>query len=375
MARSRRGSVSEAICFGLAGLLVAVSVAGCWDDASTKDQIARELHTATLLADGRVLIAGGWDARIPAFAFSAELYDPKTGTFSPTGAMTAARCGHTATLLSDGRVLIAGGRYLAGRTSWLSVASAELYDPKTGTFSPTGSMATAREMHTATLLSDGRVLIAGGLGNSNDLITAELYDPATGTFSPTGSMPSERIDPAATLLSNGRVLFVGGDTPASLYDPATGTFGPTASVATTGRIRTATPLADGRVLVVGGDTSAELYDPKTGKFSPTGSMAIGHLQHTATLLADGRVLVVGSVASAEIYDPKTGKFSATGSMATVRQLHTATLLSDGRVLVAGGDNGVSESGSVLPSSLASVELYDPATGTFSLTGPMAPANS
>ena len=142
-ARSRCGATVRTICLGLACLIVALSLVGCWDDAATTDQVARELHTATLLPDGRVLVAGGWDARIMAVASSAAQYDPKTGTFSPTGAMAHPRCAQTATLLPDGRVLIAGGRYLAGKTSWLAVASAELYDAKTGTFTLTGPMAPA----------------------------------------------------------------------------------------------------------------------------------------------------------------------------------------------------------------------------------------
>src|SRR5664279_1465449 len=200
---------------------------------------AREHHTATVLSDGRVLIAGGsGDA-------SAELYDPKTGKFSPTGSMTQGRLGQTATRLSDGRVLIAGG----DDNSRNSLASAELYDPNTGKFSPTGPMTRARDSHAASLLPDGRVLISGGClwgpNGCDYTASAELYDPATGKFSPTGAMAGIRLFHTATLLSNGLVLIAGGsDAQATL-------------------------------------ASAELYDSKTGKFSPTASMTSARWGHTA----------------------------------------------------------------------------------------------
>jgi hypothetical protein len=326
---------------------------------------------------------GGGGAATPTLA-------PKTGTFSPTGSMTEARVYDTATLLTDGSVLVTGGTVPEG-TDAVPVSSAELYGPKTGAFTATGSMDTSRTSQTATLLPNGRVLVAGGYGGCNasicnTLASAELYDPATGTFSPTGSMATPREDQTATLLSDGQVLITGGGEPgnisfasAELYNPATGAFTATGSMATARAGDTATLLTDGRVLIAGGQgptagdvlASAELYDPATGTFSPTGSMATARSDQTATLLSDGRVLIAGggdtsgALASAELYDPTTGTFSPTGSMTTASEYHTATLLPSGRVLIAGGEgNGT---GDVV---LASAELYDPTTGTFSPTGSM-----
>ena len=336
--------------------------------------------TATLLPNGKVLLAGGTNTGSVSLA-SAELYDPATGTCSPTGSMGVARVSHTATLLANGTVLIAGGYDMLANTN---SASAEVYDPATGTFSPTGNMGVARGLHTATLLPGGKVLIAAGSAVSyTTLDSAELYDPATGTFTPTGKMVTTRNSGMAVLLATGKVLIVGGGNwvsgilgDAELYDPTTGTFTATGSLATARINSTATLLPGGKVLVAGGEgqppyypalRSAELYDPTAGTFSPTGNLATARLGHTATLLSDGQVLLVAGVwnngtwstnvllASVERYDPLTGTFTAAGSLATLRQSHTATLLGSGRVLIAGGMTAGSSTG------LDSAELYvDPA---------------
>jgi len=351
--------------------------------------------TATPLQDGRVLVTLGCSTTV-------QLYDPVTGTFSPTGSLAETRYGKTATQLLDGRVLITGGYNCADAAHAGTWASAELYDPATGTFSPTGSMSRPREFHTATLLPDGRVLIAGGITgespvasisvvlasyegaitaetSSNVLASAELYDPATGTFTRTDSMSSFRDHHTATLLEDGRVLVVGGGgegyasrTQVELYDPTTGTFSRTGSLKTGRWLHTATLLSDGRVLIAGGRSpkdstyrTAEVYDPGSGTFSPAGSMKAGRQQHTATLLPDGRVLIAGGyqsdgqhwdvLSSTELYDPGTGTFTPIGSMGDTRMEHAATLLRDGRVLIAGG-SGIGNSGSF---GLTSAVIYQP----------------
>jgi hypothetical protein len=359
----------------------------------------RSTHTATELADGRVLVAGGYFNGNPIPLV--DLFTPATGTFSATGPMSVARGFGTATLLANGRVLFAGGDPMAWNYTGRYHASAELYDPTTSMFGPTGSLTTARNLHTATLLLDGRVLITGGSDTFGHAVaSAELYDPATGTFAATGSMGGARGFHTATLLLDGRVLIAGGNdqgwgtnpflATAEIYDPKTGLFKATGSMTVGRSSHVATLLADGRILVTGGYgddhsgskslASAEVYDPTTGLFKATGSMAEGRTYHTATRLVDGRVLVTGGgadgwdykgpfTASAELYDPKTGTFIPTGPMADTLASHTATLLSDGRVLIAGGYNGSSWTGGGPPwPDVTSAELYDPLTGTFRLVG-------
>jgi Galactose oxidase, central domain/Kelch motif len=364
--------------------LVAPARAASWTGTGSMTT-PRMQQAATLLPDGKVLVVGGYHPNVPSSYTTADVYDPSTGTWTVTGRMTEDRlAGLTVTLLRDGKVLVAGGQ-----RGWTpsagdgTLASAELYDPATGTWTATGSMTTPRMGHTATLLSDGRVLVAGGehyvvgdvAGGSVALASAELYDPGTGTWTATGSMATPRASHAAVLLPNGQVLVVG-DTTAELYDPGTAAWTATGSMATPRGWFTATLLTDGKVLVAGGHggstgtlagtlASAELYDPGTGTWAATGSMGTPRASHTATLLPGGRVLIAAGasvlrwggddlLASAELYDPSTGTWTATASMVAPRESYTATLLPDGRVLVAGGKGGTSKN-----EWQPTAELYDP----------------
>ena len=226
----------------------------------------RQDHTETLLPGGMVLLAGGNNLGGP--LDSAELYDPSTDTFAATATMGVRRKFHTATLLPGGKVLVAGG------DNGTFLSGAYLFDRATGTFSPAGSMGTARSSHTATLLGDGTVLVTGGKGTgAATLASAEIYDPATDTFSPTvAPMTEGRAFHAAALLSDGKVLisggYRGGDlATAEVYDPASRTFTATGNLVSKRDYHTATPLFDGTVLVTGGFLrgvsvpSAELFHP------------------------------------------------------------------------------------------------------------------
>jgi len=267
------------------------------------------------------------------------------------------------------------------------------------TFTPTGSMLTTRESHTATLLKDGKVLVVGGMHwatmpgctircslQLSALASAELYDPATGKFTRTGSMSVPRVFHTTTLLGNGKVLVAGGDNrhgttyaTAELYDPATRIFTLIGNNMTTKRsAHTATRLANGKVLIAGGGnggalSTAEIFDPATEKFTPTGNMHVGRFYFTATLLSNGRVLVAGGIcdnqgctgtgtSSAELYDAVTGTFARTGSMSAQRSSHRATWLTNGAVLVTGGATSTGVT--------ATAELFHPLTGSFERTGSM-----
>ncbi|WP_233610016.1 kelch repeat-containing protein [Corallococcus sp. AB049A] len=295
--------------------------------------------------------------------------------WASTGFMATHRYGHMATLLPTGKVLVSGGQ---SRVSYL--ATAEVYDPASGTWSATGSMASPRYLHSATLLPNGKVLVSGGQSGSSYLATAEVYDPASGTWSTTGSMASPRYYHSATLLPNGKVLVSGGSNSsgyvaAEVFDPATGTWSAAGSMASPRDQHTAALLLNGKVLVSGGrDNSgaiatAEEYDPAANTWSTTGSMTSARRVHKAALLNNGKVLVSGGInsltrlATAEVYDPTSGTWSTTGSMASARREHSATLLPNSKVLAAGGNN--------TSGTLATAEVYDPASGTWSTTGSMA----
>jgi hypothetical protein len=343
---------------------------GTWTATGSHAHAGFIVQTATLLPNGKVLVAGSYPVVVyhpyphVSYVSSAELYDPASGTWAVTGIPVTGISSRTATLLPNGEVLVAG-------------ASAQLYDPASGTWSATGSFGTARDDYTVTLLPNDKVLVSGGF-NSVALASAELYDPARGTWSATSSLRTARHFHTATLLPNGKVLVAGGAdvrglplASAELYDPASGTWTTTGSLNTARFLHTATLLPNGKVLVAGGEggdtggplASAELYDPVSGTWTTTGSLNTArYIGHTATLLPNGKVLVaaganaLGALASAELYDPASGTWAATGSLVTARFDHTATLLLDGNVLVAGGYRGP---GSPVPSA----ELYHtPASG-------------
>jgi photosystem II stability/assembly factor-like uncharacterized protein len=279
--------------------------------------------------------------------------------------------GHTGTLLTNGRVLVAGG------------GGAQLFNPVTGAWSATGPMVSPRKFHTATLLPDGSVLVAGGTVGDRLVATAERYNPGTGAWSATGSLSAPRWLHTATLLPDGTVLVAAGQggpsggpiATAEIHDPATGTWRPAPSLATPRSFHTATRLNDGTVLVAGGQDPArpaltwERYDPLTNSWS-AGMMPRTRFDHAATLLADGTVLLAGGccdgggdLAIADRFDPSTGTWSPAGSIATRREGATATRLADGKVLLAGGSDNLGR-------PVAAGELYDPGADLWGPDGTM-----
>jgi hypothetical protein len=336
-----------------------------WTDAGTLSE-PRILATATLLQDGRVLVIGGVRNDGTAMA-SAEIWDPATRTFSPAGSLTRPRAGHAATRLHDGRVLVVGGE--DGGES-IPPMPAEVWDPATGAFEPQGEMLRLPSGLTATTLLDGRVLIVG-----REACTVERQ--------------------LASKLRNFPQCPPGAGVAAWLWDPEDGSAVAGPPLNEERNWHTATLLADGRVLLVGNlqwgiDTpeSAEVYDPSTNTFirvdEPRDYIASAQ---TATLLRDGRVLVAGGdsgdpngqdprfdgpLAKAETWDPSTGRFARAGSMRVARRAAGTALLADGRVIVVGGSKA--SKGPVDPST-ATTEIWDPAAGAFAAGPKLADARS
>lgn len=438
----------------------------------------RYQHTATLLADGRVLVAGGCNYEgtrnaKPSILSSAELFDPATRTWSPAANTAFPRVGHSATLLLDGRVLVAGwgqnaeiydpfmnawtdaggtslrnecllnhaatllpgGKVLitGGSPLWTQISqsaqegkdletmigdagydtsSVEVYDPSTNSWSSAHSMALARREHTATLLSNGKVLVTGGEHYTTvdrSLSDAELYDPSSDTWTSAGTMNAARANHTASILPNGKVLVTGGRADhdrlgfhlcsTELYDPALNTWSLAGNLATSRCFHTATFLQNGKLLVVGGYSnqfisSPEIYDVSSAAWTPVCGQDPRH-RHIAILLQGGDILVAGGndgslvMDSARLFSPSTGSWTQTESMRIARDKPTATLLPSGQVLLAGGgganDSQVSAQTSrrlpcgdarlgavvTVEDSLETAEMYDPARRTWQDASRMA----
>ncbi|MER5711944.1 kelch repeat-containing protein [Streptomyces sp. NPDC002122] len=355
-----------------------------------------------LLGDGRVLLAGGEDGRRAPTAVTA-VYDPAAGTWSAAGSMWTPRRLHTLTPLGDGRVLAVGGIGHGPDGPAEGLATAEIHDPATGRWTPTGGLLQARFSHSATRLPDGRVLVAGGATarpgpSPYTLRTAELYDPVTGQWTPARPMTDARFGHPAVRLGDGRVLVVGGVLSVGrgrygalgyceTYDPGGGVWTPVGTLASSRKGHQATLLPDGGVLVTGGDMRGfraddwafdpysqwltERFDPGPGTWSPDTDMPWGRSHHRAVLLRSGEVLVVGGTddvslavgyQNALVYDPAARTWSTEFATVEGRWAPAAVALADGRVLAIGG---LTRSGPAAPvlgedEVTATTEIYSPA---------------
>lgn len=281
---------------------------------------ARAAHVAFTLPNGKIIVAGGYNPYVgtsfdPAFK-SSEIYDPNTKAFSPGPDMNFPRRNHVATALKDGRILITGGIQLIGRGFGAS-PNTEVFNPATNLFDAGERMTDGRWLHTATLLKDGKVLIAGGRNNNcteNCLIyalnSAEIYDPATGHYTATGPMHIARYNHTATALADGRVLILGGETTddlgtgndqvgtAEIYDPATGQFTTWTSLLLPRSSHQAVELLNGKILVMGGlrasavgTDQTEIFDPETGESRPGPTLNDFHVRSSAIRLSNGEVFL------------------------------------------------------------------------------------
>jgi len=324
-------------------------------------------QTATVLKDGKVLFAGGYLSSgfsKQAALITSEVYDPATHRFHETGHMTIFRADGSAVRLADGRVLVTGGfdqgRYLTsvGRSA---LKTAEIFDPGSETFTATASMQRAQYGHQSLLLSNGKVLIAGGAceaeaaGNLLARVACppELYDPTTSTFSIADPFAPHNEE-EATALSDGRALLFCGGTMAEIYDPKTGKFVHRADMTPRLDMCSGTLLADGRVFILGSKSfigtmneapkwQALLYDPNANSYSPLPDLPLDLPFPVAALDGAGKVLISGdvppdydNVLSSEIFDPNSNQFSVIGSVPPHRDGFTSTTLNDGTILIAGG---------------------------------------
>ncbi len=355
-----RPAVMVATCLAFGAVPAAAGPAlGVWTPTGAMGT-GRVAHTATLLPHGAVLVTGGAISDNPVtFTATSEIYEPGSRSWRAAAPMSVVRIHHTATLLPNGKVLVVGGDADAGFGIGPVYSSAELYDPLTNSWSPAASMSTPRTLHTATLLANGKVLVAGGEDFTVGIkASAELYDPATNTWSSAGTMHDARAIHTATLLPNGEVLVAGGaaalsdvTTSAELYDPVTNSWTQTGDLNVGRRFQSATLLKDGRVLVAGGTdangtatNSTEIYDPAAGTWSVGAPMADARAAHVAVRLTNGSVLAAGGFGGpqgqdrigAEIYLPAVDAWRHAAPMRSPREAATGTLLNNGDVLVAGG---------------------------------------